>query len=127
MSRLRHPVATAKGLGSAKDGVNHWWLQRVTAIALALLTPWFIITVVGLIGADYAAVKAAFASPLTASLMLAFVLTLFWHARLGLQVVIEDYIHAPALELVLQLLVKFVYALAALASTLAIGRLLFSP
>lgn len=126
MSQLRHPVAVAKGLGSAKDGVAHWWMQRVTAIALALLTPWFIYTVLSLIGADYSTVKSTFAAPLTASLMLAFILALFWHARLGLQVVIEDYIHTPWLELTLQLAVKLVYFFAALASTVAIVRLLFS-
>ena len=111
---LRNPLARAKGLGSAKDGTTHWWHQRLTAIALALLTPWFVVFAVGLLGADQAAVQATVARPLTATLLAAFVLSLFWHARLGLQVVVEDYVHG-ALELVLQVAIKFVYALAAIA------------
>lgn len=122
---LRNPLARAKGLGSAKDGTTHWWHQRLTAIALALLTPWFIVFAVGLLGADQAAVQAAIARPFTATLLAAFVLSLFWHARLGLQVVVEDYVHG-ALELVLQVAIKFVYALAAIAALLAIGRIVFT-
>jgi succinate dehydrogenase / fumarate reductase membrane anchor subunit len=122
---LRNPLARAKGLGSAKDGTTHWWHQRLTAIALALLTPWFVVFAVGLIGADQAAVQGAIARPLTATLLAAFVLSLFWHARLGLQVVVEDYIHG-ALEVVLQIAIKFVYALAAIAALLAIGRIVFT-
>lgn len=122
---LRNPLARAKGLGSAKDGVAHWWHQRLTAIALTLLSPWFVVFAVGQIGADQAAVQAAIARPLTATLLAAFLLSLLWHARLGLQVVIEDYVHGAA-ELVLQVLVKFAYALAAIASLLAIGRIVFT-
>jgi succinate dehydrogenase / fumarate reductase membrane anchor subunit len=126
MSRLRHPWAVARGLGSAKEGVSHWWAQRVSAVALLFLVPWFVITAVSLIGTDQANARELLAEPLNATLMLAFVLAVFWHARLGLQVVIEDYVHAPALELVLQVLVKFVYLLATLAAAIAIGRIAFS-
>lgn len=126
MSHLRHPIATARGLGSGKDGVHHWWLQRVTAVALALLTPWFIYSVLGLIGKDYATVRLSLAQPVTASLLLIYVLALFWHARLGLQVVIEDYIHQRGAEVALQLAVKLVYVFAAVLSVVAIGRLVFS-
>jgi succinate dehydrogenase / fumarate reductase, membrane anchor subunit len=125
MSRLRHPWAVARGLGSAKEGVTHWWAQRVSAVALLVLTPWFVVTVVSLLGVDALNARALLAEPLNATLMLAFVLALFWHARLGLQVVIEDYVHG-ALEITLQLLVKFAYALAALASVVAIGRIAFT-
>ena len=124
---LRDPLAQARGLGSAKDGVQHWWLQRLTAVALMLLTPWFIQLVLGLIGADQFSVRAAIAQPLNATLLLAFVIALFWHARLGLQVVVEDYVHIPWLEISLQIAIKFAYALAALASAIAIGRIVFSP
>ena len=122
---LRNPLARAKGLGSAKDGTSHWWHQRLTAIALLLLSPWFVILMVGLIGDDQITVRAVLAQPLTAALMTAFVLSLFWHARLGLQVVIEDYVHGGA-ELLLQVIVKFVFAIAAIASLLAIGRIVFT-
>ena len=126
MSRLRHPWAVARGLGSAKEGVAHWWAQRLSAVALLFLVPWFIVTAVGLIGVDAANARAFLADPVNATLMLAFVLSVCWHARLGLQVVIEDYIHTPALEIALQVAVKFAYALAAIASVLAIGRIVFT-
>lgn len=125
MNGLRNPLARAKGLGSAKDGVGHWWAQRLTAIALALLTPWFVIFAVRQFGADAATVQAAIARPVNATLLSAFVLCVFWHARLGLQVVVEDYVHG-GLELVLQVAIKFTYVLAAIAALLAIGRIAFT-
>src|SRR4249919_3961268 len=90
---LRDPLATARGLGSAKDGVQHWWMQRLTAIVLALLSPWFIYFAVAQIVADQFQVRNAIAEPLNATLLLGFVIAMMWHARLGLQVVVEDYIH----------------------------------
>ncbi|MCK7592951.1 succinate dehydrogenase, hydrophobic membrane anchor protein [Pseudomarimonas salicorniae] len=123
---LQHPIARVRGLGSAKNGTHHWWVQRLTAVALALLTPWFIWLALCMVGADAFTVRATLAQPLNAVLMLAFVFSLFWHARLGLQVVIEDYIHTPWLEVTLQVFVMFACALAALASAIAIGRIVFT-
>lgn len=123
---LRHPIARARGLGSAKDGSHHWWVQRLTAVALAVLSPWFIWLAVGLIGADHASVRATLANPLNATLMMAFVVSLFWHARLGLQVVVEDYIHTRWMEVTLQVVILFACALATLGSAIAIGRIAFT-
>jgi succinate dehydrogenase / fumarate reductase, membrane anchor subunit len=123
---LRHPIAVARGLGSAKGGTDHFWVQRLTSVALALLVPWFIWTSVSLFGGDHATVRAAFAEPLTATLLLAFVIALFWHAKLGLQVVIEDYIHVKWLEITLLIAVTFVFLLAALAAVMAIARIVFA-
>lgn len=120
---LSHPIARARGLGSAKNGTHHWWVQRLTAVALALLSPWFIITAVGLLSADHAAVQAVLAQPLNATLMMAFVISLFWHVRLGLQVVVEDYIHIHWLEVSLQVAILFACVLASLASLIAIARI----
>lgn len=125
MNNMRDPLATARGLGSAKDGVNHWWMQRVTAIALLFLSPWFIYFAVNLIGADQTSVRAAIAEPLNAILLISFMIAMCWHARLGLQVVVEDYIHGWQ-EITLQLVIKFAYAIAAIASIIAIGRIVFS-
>lgn len=122
---LRDPLAVARGLGSAKDGTQHWWTQRLTAVALLLLTPWFVLMALGLIGADQTAARLVLSHPLNATLLLAYVLSLFWHAQLGLQMVIEDYVHGWA-EVALQILVKFACVIGALASMLAIGRIVFS-
>lgn len=119
---MRDPLATARGLGTAKDGVNHWWLQRLTAVALMLLTPWFAWFALGMIGADQLTSRELIAQPLNASLLSAFVLALLWHARLGLQVVVEDYVHGWP-EIALQIAIKFIYAIAAIASVLAIARI----
>ena len=124
---MRTPLARARGLGSAKDGVHHWWVQRLTAVALALLTPWFLWTLFSLMGAQHPAVAHMLGDPRRALPMLAFVLALFWHAKLGLQVVIEDYVETRWMELALQVLASFACAAGALACVLAIVRILFAP
>ena len=122
---VQHPLARAKGLGSAKGGTGHWWALRLSSIALALLTPWFVVFAIGMAGVDADTARAAVARPLAATLLATFVATLFWHVQQGLQVVIEDYVHGAA-ELALQVLVKFVCAVSVVASLLAIGRIVFS-
>lgn len=119
----RTPVGRARGLGSAKSGTGHFWWQRVTAIVLALLVPWLLGILVSFIGADLAGVQATLARPWNAILLAMFALALFWHAKLGLQVVIEDYVHRRAVEIALQLLVTFLCVIGALASLYAIGRI----
>lgn len=119
----RTPIGRARGLGSAKSGTGHFWWQRVTAILLALLVPWLVGTLVSFIGADLATVQATLARPYNAILFAAFVVALFWHAKLGMQVVIEDYVHVRAWEVALQLLVTFACALGALGSLYAIARI----
>ena len=125
MSRLRDPLAVARGLGSAKDGTGHWWLQRLSSTALLLLTPWFLVLVLRLVGAEQYEVRAALAQPLNATLMVAWLLSLFWHAQQGLQVVVEDYVHGWA-EWFLQVAARFLCALGAIASVLAVCRIVFA-
>jgi len=120
---FRTPVARARGLGSAKSGTGHFWWQRVTAIFLALLAPWMLGMFVAIAGADRVDALATLAKPFNAIALSLFVISLFWHAKLGLQVVIEDYIHHRPLEIALQLLVAFACAIGALASLFAIGRI----
>lgn len=122
---MRDPLAIARGLGSAKSGVQHWWLQRVTAIALAILSPWFVWLLVSLIGADQESVQYVVENPRYALPLLVFVLALFWHAKLGLQVVIEDYVHTRWLEVAMQIAVNFACALGALACVFATARIAF--
>jgi len=103
---LRSPLGRVRGLGSAKDGTHHWWAQRVTAIAMVPLLLWFVASVVSLAGAPLPAVQAWIASPISAVLLLSLIVAVFHHAQLGLQVVIEDYVHAEGVKLVLLLAVK---------------------
>jgi succinate dehydrogenase / fumarate reductase membrane anchor subunit len=123
MSSLRTPLKNALGLGSARQGAHHFIVQRVTALALVFLGAWFVWTVLSLLHLDYAGAHALVARPLNAVLLLAFVVTVFWHAQLGLQVVIEDYVHARGSQLALQIAVKFLCFLGAAASVLAILKI----
>lgn len=122
-SRLRNPLKTARGLGSAKDGTHHFIVQRITAIALVLLGLYVLGLVVFNAGADYATVRATVANPFNATVLIAFLVAMFWHAQLGLQVIVEDYVHAHGLAVASQLLIRFICALAAIASVLAVIRI----
>ena len=119
----RTPLKRARRLGSARSGTGHFWWQRVTAVVLALLVPWLVGTLVSLVGADLAQVHAVFARPYNALLMAVFAIALFWHAKLGIQVVIEDYVHNRAAELTLLVLNILLCVLGALASLYAIARI----
>jgi succinate dehydrogenase / fumarate reductase, membrane anchor subunit len=120
---LRNPLKRARGLGSAQFGVSHWWTQRVTAAALVLLGLWLVITVLGLMHADYAAARATMAKPWNAVLLVAFLVSALWHAVLGMQVVIEDYVHTRWKEVFLMVAIKFLAVLGALAGALAVLRI----
>lgn len=122
MSNLRTPLKHVRGAGSAKSGTGHFLIQRMSAVALVPLSLWFVWLVLTLLHADYVAARALLAQPLHTVLMAAFVIALFWHAQLGAQVVIEDYVHTPWLEVMLQLAAKFAAILGALASLFAIIR-----
>lgn len=120
---LQTPLKRARGLGSAKSGTDHFIVQRVTALALIPLVLWVIYLALALMHADYAHARALVHQPLNALLLIAFVIATFWHTQLGVQVVIEDYVHTRWLEMTAQLAVKFFCMLGALASVLAIVRI----
>ena len=124
---LRNPLKRARGLGSAQSGVGHWWTQRLTAAGLVFLGIWFVAFVLCSLHADYATAKAAVARPWNALLLIAFTVTAFWHAVLGLQVVIEDYVHTRWKEVVLMVAIKFLAVLGALAGVLAVLRIALTP
>jgi succinate dehydrogenase / fumarate reductase membrane anchor subunit len=124
MDRLRSPLGRAIGLGSAKEGVEHWWAQRVSAVALIPLGLWFAASLVALAGADRAAVLAWLHAPVQAILAILLLIAVFYHAALGLQVVIEDYVHAEWLKvssLVAMRLVSFGLAVAGIFAVLRIA------
>ncbi len=118
---LRTPLKVARGWGSSKTGVHHWWVQRVTAIALVPLSIWFLFVLGGMLhAADYAAVVAMVAQPVQAILLIVFTVCMFWHGALGLQVIIEDYVHTRWLEVTLAIALRFGAFLGALASVMAV-------
>lgn len=121
---LRHPLKVARGLGSAKDGTGHFIVQRVTAIALVFLSLYAVGLVVSLVGADFDTVRARVGHPVNATLLIAFLVANFWHAKLGLQVIVEDYVHTAGRFAVLQLFIVFACVLAGLASVLAVVRVM---
>jgi succinate dehydrogenase / fumarate reductase membrane anchor subunit len=105
---LQSPLAKVRGLGSAKDGTGHWWWQRVTAIALIPLSVWFVYALMSVsLSGDRQVVINWVQSPFVAIALVLLLTALFTHARLGLQVVIEDYVHCGALRIALLLLIKF--------------------
>jgi succinate dehydrogenase / fumarate reductase, membrane anchor subunit len=122
---LRSPLARVLGYGSAKEGVHHWWVQRLTSIALIPLTVWFAVAVLSLPLDDRAAVAAWVAHGWTPLLMVLFVLIATWHSRLGVQVVIEDYVHAPGPKTISLILSTFVHFLVAAAAIFAVLKVAF--
>ena len=124
MSGLRDPLAVARGLGSAKGGTGHWWVQRLTSVALFFLTPWFLILALGAVHSEQYAIQATLSQPLNATLMIAWIVSLFWHAQLGVQVVAEDYVHGWV-EWTLQFLARFLCAAGAIAGIVAVLRIYF--
>ena len=92
--RTRSPLARARGFGSAKHGAEHWWMQRVSAVALVPLTLWFVASIIAHTGSDYATFIVWLRTPLISILMVLLLIALFYHTALGLQVVIEDYVHS---------------------------------
>jgi succinate dehydrogenase / fumarate reductase membrane anchor subunit len=93
---MRSPLARAMGLGSAREGVERWWMERLSAVALIPLTLWFIASIIAHTGSDYTTFIAWLRAPLVRILMILLLVALFHHTALGLQVVIEDYVHSGA-------------------------------
>jgi succinate dehydrogenase / fumarate reductase membrane anchor subunit len=120
---MRSQLGRVRGLGSAKSGLAHWWAQRLTAIALVPLSLWFILSVLHLLGAPHDAVVDWFSGPWTIVLMIALVVATFHHAQLGLQVVIEDYIHNDAVRLASLIAVKGAAILLGMACVVSVLKL----
>ena len=104
---LRTPLGRVRGLGSAREGAGHWWAQRITSLALVPLVLWFVASLASMTGADHATVAAWMSSRWVAVTMVLLIGVTFYHTQLGLQVVIEDYIHSEWLKLTASMVVKF--------------------
>lgn len=119
---LRSPLGRVLGLGTAKDGTSHWWGQRVSAVAVLLLGLWFAFMLASMDSFSYTAAVTFVAAPLN-SLLLLLVVAMGYHSYLGVQVVIEDYVHAPGLKLVSLILSRFVHIFFAVAAVFAILKI----
>ncbi|ULQ46586.1 succinate dehydrogenase, hydrophobic membrane anchor protein [Flagellatimonas centrodinii] len=115
---LRSPLSRARGLGSAKEGVHHFWVQRVSAVALVPLALWFVFSVARFAGNDFAVVRHWVSDPSVAVTLILFLAVTLYHSALGIQVVIEDYIHRG--RIVALMLSKFLHVIVAAASIFAV-------
>jgi succinate dehydrogenase / fumarate reductase membrane anchor subunit len=120
---FRSPLAHARGLGSAKEGVAHWWMQRLTALALIPLVAWVIYAVLQLTGSDYLAIKNWIANPYNSVALICLMLALSYHSSLGVQVVTEDYVRRQWLRRLIIVIVYFLKILIAVTSIFAILKI----
>lgn len=123
---MRNPMSRVRGLGSAKEGVEHWWLLRLTSVALVPLVIWYVISLVSLVGADRDAVVEWLQSPFAAVASVLLIVVTFHHAQLGAQVVIEDYVHKPLTKTALLLINKFAAAVLGATAIFAVLKVAFS-
>ena len=120
---IRSALGKVRGLGSAKTGAHHWWMERLSAIILVPLSLWFLIALVSHLGASREVVAAWIAKPHISVLMAALMLALFWHVKMGLQVVIEDYVHNERSKLTTLFIKDAVIYLLGAACLLAIVKI----
>jgi succinate dehydrogenase / fumarate reductase membrane anchor subunit len=123
--KMSTPLGRVLGLGSAKSGTEHFWRQRLTAVANVPLTVAFVVIVIGLLGRNHAAVVQILGSPLVAIVMLLFIGSITTHMRIGMQVIIEDYVHDEVTKLVLLMANTFFAVAVGLACAFAILMLSF--
>ena len=123
MSSLETPLHRVQGLGASHSGTGHFWRERLTSVALIPLSLWFAYAMLGLAGTNEVAVVSFLAHPWNAILMAAFAVISFYHLSLGLQVVIDDYIHTTGIKLFLLILVRFVAIAAAISCVFALIRI----
>ncbi|MGH8516513.1 MAG: succinate dehydrogenase, hydrophobic membrane anchor protein [Panacagrimonas sp.] len=120
---LRSPLGRARGLGSAKDGTHHFWVQRVSAVALIPLSLWFVFSIASLPGASYAQVQWWVGYPAVAVTLVLFIAAALYHSMLGVQVVIEDYVGSEGMKITVLLLSKFLHFAVAAASIFAVLKI----
>jgi succinate dehydrogenase membrane anchor subunit len=122
---LRSPIRRVLGLGAAKEGVSHWWSQRVTSVALLFLTLWFVVALLGLPDLAHGTVVAWIAAPLNTVLLLLLAVTGVYHSQLGVQVVIEDYVVHHGLKVASLLAIDFLHVLVGVLAVYSILRIAF--
>jgi len=123
--RLRSPLGRVLGLGSAKEGVAHWWAQRVTAVALIPLSLWYVAALIALTGADHSRLVAWLHAPFPAMVTILLIVAMFYHMALGIQVVVEDYVHTEWVKMAALLLNNFVAVVLGVTGIFAVLRIAF--
>jgi succinate dehydrogenase / fumarate reductase, membrane anchor subunit len=123
--RMRSPLGRARGLGSARGGFEHWWMQRLTAAALIPLTLWFVVSLIALTGSDYNVFIAWLKAPFVAILMVLLLIALFHHTALGLRVVVEDYVHSDRAKVPTVVAIRLVCFALVIAGIFATARIAF--
>jgi succinate dehydrogenase / fumarate reductase membrane anchor subunit len=125
MKSLRSPLGAVSGLGSAKGGAHHWWMQRLTSIALVPLTVWFTVSILSLPSLDHVTVVSWMAQSWTSLLLILLVLVATYHSQLGVRVVVEDYVHSSGMRTLTLVTLTFVHTLLAVAGVFAILKVAF--
>jgi succinate dehydrogenase / fumarate reductase membrane anchor subunit len=125
MKSLRSPLGLVSGLGSAKGGAHHWWMQRLTSIALVPLTVWFTVSILSLPSLDHVTVVSWMAQSWTSLLLILLVLVATYHSQLGVRVVVEDYVHNSGMRTLTLVTLTFVHTLLAVAGVFAILKVAF--
>lgn len=123
---LRSPLGKVMGLGAAKEGAGHWWSQRVSAVGLVLLAPWFLLSLIALGDLSYAHVVIWVASPVNTVLLSLLIVTMAYHAQLGLQVVVEDYVAHKGTRIVVMLVINFALLVLGLLGVFSVLRIAFA-
>jgi len=122
---LRSPLSRVQGLGSAKDGTAHWWAQRVSAVALVPLTLWFALSLLSLPDFDFDTARIWLSVPISAFLAVLLVAVMSYHSYLGTIVIVEDYVSAAGMKVLILMLLRFLYVLCGGAGIFAILRVAF--
>ncbi|HEX4736958.1 MAG TPA: succinate dehydrogenase, hydrophobic membrane anchor protein [Allosphingosinicella sp.] len=120
---METPLARVRGLGSAREGAHHWWVERLTSVSTLLLFIWLFVSLLRLPGLDYRTVTEWLQSPLAAVPMLLLILSTFWHLKLGMQVVIEDYVHEEGSKFLSILLLNFATVIGAAFALFAVLKI----
>lgn len=123
--RMETPLGRVRGLGSAKSGAHHWWLERLVSAATLFLFVWFAVSLVRLPSLDHGSVIEWLSSPLNAVTMLLMILTTFWHIKLGMQVIIEDYVHEDGNKVLCLVLINFATIAGAALAVFSVLKIAF--
>jgi succinate dehydrogenase / fumarate reductase membrane anchor subunit len=120
---METPLARVRGLGSAREGAHHWWIERLTSVSTLLLFIWLLVSLLRLPGLDYRTVTEWLQSPLAAVPMLLLILSTFWHLKLGMQVILEDYVHEEGWKFLSILLLNFATVIGAAFALFAVLKI----